>query len=131
MSVLTVPMRTCVGCRRKAPQRGLLRLRRLPHGSVAPAARRGDRAAALGRSAYLCPARACYEQATRRGGLQRAFARAGRVHLDGDGLWGALVDHIQGERACLVRTCREPTSHPRFHQLLALETAMLASGRGA
>lgn len=126
-----VPTRTCVGCRRRAPQAEFLRVRRLPHGDVAPAERRGAAAAARGRSAYLCPARPCFEQAARRGGLARAFAREGRVHVDGDGLWGALVDHVQRERATFARSCREATSNPRFHQLLAFETAMLASRRGA
>jgi predicted RNA-binding protein YlxR (DUF448 family) len=60
------PIRTCVGCGRKAPQRELLRF-------VAPEGvlelERGPRRP--GRGAYTCPREVCFERAVGR----RAFAR--------------------------------------------------------
>jgi predicted RNA-binding protein YlxR (DUF448 family) len=123
-------IRTCVGCRRSQPQGALLRVRRVSDGAVVTATRRGSGAAARGRSAYICPLRPCLEQAVRRGGFARAFARAGRVHPDGEALWVALAKHVHEERELLERSSRTPAAFPRFHQLLAFETAM-ASGRGA
>ena len=66
-------VRTCVACRTRRPQRALVRLRRRPDGVVVPAVGRRTR----GRSAYLCPARACFEQAQRRRALERALGRVG------------------------------------------------------
>jgi predicted RNA-binding protein YlxR (DUF448 family) len=63
---VTSPVRTCVGCGRKAPQRELLRFvaadGQLEHD---PAGRRP------GRGAYTCARRVCFERAQSR----RAFAR--------------------------------------------------------
>jgi predicted RNA-binding protein YlxR (DUF448 family) len=64
------PIRTCVGCGRKAPQRELVRfaapagvleadpLRRLP-----------------GRGAYTCPRPSCFERAESRRAFQRVLRR--------------------------------------------------------
>jgi predicted RNA-binding protein YlxR (DUF448 family) len=68
---LSEPVRTCVACRTRLPQRALVRLRRRSDGVVVPAMGRRTR----GRSAYLCPARACFEQALRRRALERALGR--------------------------------------------------------
>ncbi|GAB2750662.1 YlxR family protein [Nocardioides pakistanensis] len=81
-------MRTCVGCRVRAPKQELLRV--VASGSV------GDQlvvpdpgARAPGRGAYIHPTLECLELATRR----RAFARALRVR---GGLDEAPVrDHLQ------------------------------------
>jgi uncharacterized protein len=70
---LSEPVRTCVACRARRPQRALVRLRRRSDGVVVPALGRRTR----GRSAYLCPARACFEQALRRHALERALGRGG------------------------------------------------------
>jgi predicted RNA-binding protein YlxR (DUF448 family) len=52
-----------------------LRFRRRSDGQVVLSeARSGS-----GRSAYVCPRRACLDQALARGSLQRSFARAGSV----------------------------------------------------
>jgi predicted RNA-binding protein YlxR (DUF448 family) len=59
------PVRTCVGCGRKAPQRELVRFT-APNGVLA----RG--AEAPGRGAYTCARRSCFERAEAR----RAFSRA-------------------------------------------------------
>lgn len=64
-----VPLRTCIACRRSDTKRGLLRLVRDPAGRVAvdPTGKRA------GRGAYLCHALACWEQALKRHGLERAL----------------------------------------------------------
>jgi predicted RNA-binding protein YlxR (DUF448 family) len=60
------PIRTCVGCGRKAPQRKLVRF-------VAPQGvlERDSEPRRPGRGAYTCPRSACFERAASR----RAFAR--------------------------------------------------------
>ena len=68
--------RTCVGCRRVAASRELVRLT-LRDGDVVPGERRP-----VGRGAWLCPEPACLEQAIRRRALDRAL-RA-RVSIDDD-----------------------------------------------
>jgi predicted RNA-binding protein YlxR (DUF448 family) len=61
---VTNPIRTCVGCGRKAPQGELVRFT-APQGVLAPGPK------APGRGAYTCPRRSCFERAA---GL-RAFSR--------------------------------------------------------
>ena len=70
---MAAPIRTCVGCGRKAPQAELLRftapdgvLQRDPKGP--------------GRGAYTCPRLACFERAATR----RAFARTLRLNVQID-----------------------------------------------
>jgi predicted RNA-binding protein YlxR (DUF448 family) len=64
-----VPVRTCVACRRTDAKRGLFRLVRDAEGRVAidPTGKRA------GRGAYLCHDPACWEQALKRRGLERAL----------------------------------------------------------
>jgi len=64
-----VPLRTCVACRRTDAKRGLFRLVRNAEGRVAVDSI-GKRA---GRGAYLCHDPACWEQALKRRGLERAL----------------------------------------------------------
>jgi predicted RNA-binding protein YlxR (DUF448 family) len=66
------PVRTCVGCGRKAPQRELVRF-------VAPEGllKRDDTRRAMGRGAYTCARPACFERAT----ANRAFARTLRRNV--------------------------------------------------
>ncbi len=63
---LAGPVRTCVGCRRRAGQTELIRLvwdgQRLAVSRTAP-----------GRGAWLHPDPACLTAASRKGGLSRAF----------------------------------------------------------
>ncbi len=62
-----VPERTCIGCRRKAPQRSLVRLVVVDgavHVSLDPGA---------GRGVYVCASPGCLEGAARRGRLSRAL----------------------------------------------------------
>jgi len=72
-----VPQRTCVACRRTDAKRGLLRLVRDADGRVAldPSGKRN------GRGAYLCHSPACWEQALKRKGLERAL-RVEVLHPD-------------------------------------------------
>src|SRR5215212_3803797 len=64
-----IPVRTCVACRRTDAKRGLFRLVRDAEGRVAvdPTGKRA------GRGAYLCHDPACWEQALKRRGLERAL----------------------------------------------------------
>ena len=103
------PLRTCVGCRAVRPQAELLRSRCLngkvlPDRSVGTGAERHGRedSPKTGRSAYLCPARACFEQAARRGG----FARAGITVRIRD-----KIDHgaTPGQRPAAARVGEEVT----------------------
>ncbi|HEU5222760.1 MAG TPA: YlxR family protein [Candidatus Lumbricidophila sp.] len=64
------PVRTCIGCRSRAPRSSLLRVVFLD-GRVVP----DDTATRPGRGAWLHPDRGCFELATRK----RAFGRALRV----------------------------------------------------
>ncbi|GAB4122326.1 MAG: YlxR family protein [Roseiflexaceae bacterium] len=64
-----IPQRTCVVCRRVDPKRALVRLVRDAEGHVQidPTGKRA------GRGAYLCHDPACWDQALRRKGLERAL----------------------------------------------------------
>ena len=64
-----VPMRTCTGCRTRAPKIGLLRVRAALDGTIVwdPIARAG------GRGAYVHERSACVEAALAHGGLARAL----------------------------------------------------------
>ncbi len=64
------PVRTCVGCRARAPRSALLRV--IAEGSSLVI---DERASLPGRGAWVHPARECMDAALRR----RAFARALRV----------------------------------------------------
>ncbi|HEX5688947.1 MAG TPA: YlxR family protein [Roseiflexaceae bacterium] len=59
----------CIACRRTETKRGLMRVVRDAQGHVAhdPTGKRA------GRGAYLCHSSACWEQALKRGGLERAL----------------------------------------------------------
>jgi len=64
-----IPQRTCIACRRADAKRGLMRLVRDADGHVTldPTGKRA------GRGAYLCHDPACWDQALRRHGLERAL----------------------------------------------------------
>jgi predicted RNA-binding protein YlxR (DUF448 family) len=64
-----IPQRLCVACRRADAKRGLMRIVRDAEGHVAldPTGKRA------GRGAYLCHDTACWDQALRRHGLERAL----------------------------------------------------------
>lgn len=64
-----VPQRTCVACRRVDPKRALVRLVRSADGRVAI----DPKGKQAGRGAYLCHDPACWDQALRKRGLERAL----------------------------------------------------------
>src|SRR5215211_6102055 len=64
-----VPVRMCISCRRTDAKRDFFRLVRDAEGRVAVDTT-GKRA---GRGAYLCRAAACWDQALKRRGLERAL----------------------------------------------------------
>ncbi|WP_308249589.1 YlxR family protein [Nocardioides jiangsuensis] len=82
-------MRTCVGCRTRAPKQELLRV--VAGGSDdGPAVVPDPRGTAPGRGAHLHPTLECFDLATRR----RAFVRALRART---GLAGApLEEYLRG-----------------------------------
>ena len=67
-----MPLRRCVGCGRRAPQRELLRF--AAREGVLVAGRREP-----GRGAYTCQSLACFERATERGMFARVLRRQVRV----------------------------------------------------
>ncbi|WP_211348963.1 YlxR family protein [Nocardioides litoris] len=72
---LAGPVRTCIGCRRRAAKRELLRVTAGSDADGRPAAVPDPPATAPGRGAHLHPTTECYDLAVRR----RAFGRALRV----------------------------------------------------
>ena len=76
---MTVPVRTCAGCGRKAAQRELLRFVARA-GALAPGAREP------GRGVYTCRRLACFERALDR----RAFARTLRQTVRVDSVLAGL-----------------------------------------
>ncbi len=75
---MKTPARTCLGCRKARPQALLVRLVRLPNGTVV--ADSGTRAA--GRGAYVCPNAECVERALSRGRLGHAFKKPSEAGPD-------------------------------------------------
>jgi predicted RNA-binding protein YlxR (DUF448 family) len=63
------PQRTCVGCRQVKNKREMVRLVRLPDGSVAV----DETGKKSGRGAYICPARDCWEKALEGKQLERTL----------------------------------------------------------
>jgi hypothetical protein len=106
---------------------------------VVPAVGRRTR----GRGAYLCPQRACFEQALRRRALERALARARRgaasVALGDRGrvrspelevLWPSVVAALDHELENLQRT-GDIGHSPHYDALRQLRRGLGAPGRSA
>ena len=83
------PERQCIGCGRRGPQSGFLRLA-VVDGTEASCVAVVDKAPQAGRSAYLCQRRECIDRALVRKAFQKAF-RIGLV-IDRDELVAALQD---------------------------------------
>ena len=64
-----VPQRTCTGCRTVSAKRNMVRVVRTPEGRL-EVDETGKRS---GRGAYLCANASCWQQALKRGGLERAL----------------------------------------------------------
>ena len=67
----TDPQRTCIACRLKAGQASFVRLTRNVDGLLSVV----DHGPCQGRSAYVCPTKACAEAALAKGRLNRALRR--------------------------------------------------------
>lgn len=104
-----MPERTCIACREKREQTDMVRFCRGRDGRVRPLAGRSSQ----GRSAYLCPRNACFEQAARNRAFTRAFAREGQTEADLVQLWTDLRARLQAELELLDRTTANPHQHPR------------------
>jgi hypothetical protein len=104
-----MPERTCIACREKREQTDLVRLCRGRDGRVRVLAGRSSQ----GRSAYLCPRGACFEQAARRHAFTRAFTREGKITVDLAQLWIDLQARLNTELELLDRTTANPHQHPR------------------
>ncbi|TIC88933.1 YlxR family protein [Nocardioides sp. GY 10113] len=81
------PVRTCVGCRKRATRSELLRVTAGSDTDGPMVVRPDLDGTALGRGAHLHPTTACYELAVRR----KAFARALRMTQGGAGISSAPV----------------------------------------
>ncbi len=81
------PLRSCVGCGRRAPQDDLLRF--VARNGILVAASRGQE----GRGAYTCRRLACYERALERNGFSRVLRT--RVTIDPE-LARLYTDHRHG-----------------------------------
>jgi predicted RNA-binding protein YlxR (DUF448 family) len=68
-SIRHVPQRTCIACRTTEAKRELVRLVRLPDGSI-KVDLTGKKS---GRGAYLCLSKSCWETALNTGRLEHAF----------------------------------------------------------
>lgn len=89
------PERQCVGCGKRGPQAGFVRLVLDPEaGSRRVIVDRGK--GRRGRSAYLCPSQACLERALRRKAFNRAFRTA--VVLDEPLLRAAVAANVTQNR---------------------------------
>ncbi|MER7607416.1 YlxR family protein [Nocardioides sp. NPDC127503] len=85
------PVRTCVGCRKRAAKRELLRVTAGSDRNGQPAVVPDPTATAPGRGAHMHPTRECYELAVRR----KAFTRALRAE---GGLSSAPVEDFLDTR---------------------------------
>jgi predicted RNA-binding protein YlxR (DUF448 family) len=74
---VTDPVRTCVGCGRKAPQSELLRF--VARDGVLSPGRQESGHTQSGRSAYTCRRLACFERAVARRAFARVLRRPVRV----------------------------------------------------
>ncbi|VEG26891.1 YlxR family protein [Actinomyces howellii] len=88
-----VPVRTCVGCRRRAPRAQLLRLVLTDGGELSVDAR----AVRPGRGAWIHPDPACLDLAERRRALGRALRTSGSPDVAPVRAWIASREDQPGE----------------------------------
>jgi len=81
------PERQCIGCGRRGPQGGFLRLA-LDQETVPPRVVVTSGRERKGRGAYLCRRQACLDRAVQRKAFQRVFGNP--VRVDGDEIAVAL-----------------------------------------
>lgn len=123
-----VPVRTCVGCRRRGPRSDLVRLVAGAGGAPeGPTALVVDVARSLpGRGAWLHPQVRCLELAERRGAFARALRRSGpvdtsavREHLDALG-GTATTDRHAGHDMPETSDHQEAGLRPHGHPMSTL-----------
>ena len=90
-----VPLRTCLGCRRRRAKRELVRLVRRADGVVVRDASGG----AAGRGAYVCADAACLERLLKGGRLSHALR--GACRLD-EGLERAVCGEMETQSTVVV-----------------------------
>jgi predicted RNA-binding protein YlxR (DUF448 family) len=114
------PTRTCAGCRAKGAQDRLLRFARRADGHVVPAKVTRDLS---GRTTYLCPRRACLDQAVKRRAFTRAFGternRVSVLDVDASALWTATAEQLRREIDLLDRTSANPDRRRGLERLLS------------
>jgi predicted RNA-binding protein YlxR (DUF448 family) len=92
----------------------MLRFARRADGHVVPANVTRD---LRGRTTYLCPRRACLDQALKRRAFARAFGtdrhRVSVVEVDASALWTATAEQLHRELDLLNRTSETPHNHHR------------------
>ncbi len=69
LSTRHVPQRTCIGCRGVKPKRELVRVVRSVAGSITV----DPTGKAPGRGVYICKAKSCWDNALRKGNIDRAL----------------------------------------------------------
>ena len=89
-----IPRRTCIGCGATTGKRGLIRVVRTPQGQVLP----DPTGKKPGRGAYLCPSLHCWDQAVKKGRLERSLKTKLSLE-DVDGLRSFAHDLLPTEEA--------------------------------
>ncbi len=69
MKTRKIPLRTCIGCKEVKPKREMIRIVRTPEGEI-EVDRRGKKS---GRGTYICPSKACLEEALKGKRLEHAL----------------------------------------------------------
>ncbi|MCX4244630.1 YlxR family protein [Paraliomyxa miuraensis] len=138
---MSEPVRICVACRTRRPQRALVRLRRRSDGVVVPAVGRHTR----GRSAYLCPSRSCFERALKRRALERSLGSTRSEPLaqrgcspsrprvlgpDLEALWPSVAAALDHEIQNMQRS-GDNSQNPRYDALVELRGGLGTPGRSA
>jgi predicted RNA-binding protein YlxR (DUF448 family) len=98
------PVRTCVGCRTRAPKEELLRLVPAPDGAPGPELVVDLLGKLPGRGISLHPRRPCLEAAVKRGGIAHALRRAPRS--DASSLARAIADRLSQRALAIVTAAR-------------------------
>jgi uncharacterized protein len=94
MRIAHVPIRTCVGCRRRRPQGELIKLKAQDSTAVVTS----PRDQRPGRGCYVCPNIQCVEAATKKGAIARALRKDIAVIPSKEGLlrWLAQKGMLDG-----------------------------------
>jgi predicted RNA-binding protein YlxR (DUF448 family) len=113
------PIRMCVSCRRRAPQRALIRLAVDDDGVMVVGQLRRR-----GRGAYVCPRHECLAAAHKRGALQRGLRTRGQAPAPQQIATSAAA--VVGSR--LARIARCETASTQREELSRLLAALRAPG---